>query len=65
MDSAAWDTTAELAAFFDRANAHIPPEQRSVLQVLKIGEEFGEAAQALIGVTGTNPRKGVSHTCYL
>ncbi|MBG0855822.1 MazG-like family protein [Streptomyces spinoverrucosus] len=62
MDSSAWEKTAELAAFLDRAAAHIPPDQRSALQVLKIGEEFGEAAQALIGVSGTSPRKGVSHT---
>ncbi|MFG3225550.1 NUDIX domain-containing protein [Kitasatospora sp. NPDC048194] len=32
------------------------------LQVLKVQEEAGEAAQALLGVLGANPRKGVSHT---
>ncbi|MGW7191219.1 MazG-like family protein [Streptomyces sp. NPDC054838] len=32
------------------------------LQILKIGEEFGEAAQAVIGARGTNPRKGTSHS---
>ncbi len=32
------------------------------LRVLKVGEEFGEAAQALIGACGQNPRKGVTHT---
>lgn len=57
-----WEVTAELAAFLDEAAAHLPARQRQVLQVLKIGEEFGEAAQALIGVTGVNPRKGTSHT---
>jgi hypothetical protein len=57
-----WEVTAGLAAFLDEAAAHIPAQQRSVLQVLKIGEEFGEAAQALIGVTGVSPRKGTSHT---
>ncbi|MEV6689538.1 MazG-like family protein [Streptomyces sp. NPDC051130] len=62
MDKRTWDTTAELAAFFDEKAAHVPAEQRKVLQVLKIGEEFGEAAQAVIGATGTNPRKGLSHT---
>lgn len=31
------------------------------LRLLKIGEEFGEAAQAWIGVIGQNPRKGVTH----
>lgn len=29
-----------------------------VLLVMKIGEEFGEAAEAWIGVYGANPRKG-------
>nr|MDT0663670.1 MazG-like family protein [Micromonospora sp. DSM 115978] len=31
-------------------------------RVLKVSEEVGEAAQAYIGMTGRNPRKGVSHT---
>jgi NTP pyrophosphatase (non-canonical NTP hydrolase) len=31
------------------------PEQ--TLRILKIGEEFGEAAEAWISVTGQNPRK--------
>jgi phosphoribosyl-ATP pyrophosphohydrolase len=62
VDTTAWKTTAELAAFFDQATADLPAAQRRVLQVLKIGEEFGEAAQAVIGATGTNPRKGMSHT---
>jgi len=30
-------------------------------QVIKIMEEGGEVAQAWIGFTGTNPRKGVTH----
>ena len=36
------------------------PEQ--TMRILKIGEEFGEAAQAWIGYTGQNPRKGVTHS---
>lgn len=32
------------------------------LRILKIGEEYGEAAQAWIGVTAQNPRKGLTHT---
>lgn len=31
-------------------------------RVSKVGEEFGEVMQALIGATGQNPRKGYSHT---
>ncbi|OLT18575.1 hypothetical protein BJF79_48105 [Actinomadura sp. CNU-125] len=30
--------------------------------ILKIAEEYGEAVQAYIGVTGQNPRKGVHGT---
>ncbi|MGW2667784.1 MazG-like family protein [Streptomyces sp. NPDC001272] len=59
----AWATIHALAARFEAAAAQrgvVPPESH-VLQVLKIGEEFGEAAQAVIGATGSNPRKGRSH----
>lgn len=35
---------------------------QEALRVIKIMEESGEAAQALIGVRGQNPRKGVTHT---
>ncbi|MEV0409595.1 MazG-like family protein [Streptomyces sp. NPDC050448] len=59
-----WKTVGALAARFDaydreRGMAH---EESVTLQILKIGEEFGEAAQAVIGAKGTNPRKGTSHT---
>jgi hypothetical protein len=30
-------------------------------RVSKIGEEFGETIAALIGATGQNPRKGITH----
>ncbi|MFJ8232516.1 MazG-like family protein [Streptomyces sp. NPDC094448] len=33
-----------------------------MLRVLKLAEEVGETAQAVIGVSGQNPRKGYSHT---
>ncbi|WP_432197742.1 MazG-like family protein [Streptomyces sp. bgisy027] len=33
-----------------------------VLRMLKLSEEVGEVAQAVIGATGQNPRKGVTHT---
>ncbi|MFC9331839.1 NUDIX domain-containing protein [Kitasatospora sp. NPDC057015] len=32
------------------------------MQLVKIQEECGEASQALLGVLGSNPRKGHSHT---
>jgi NTP pyrophosphatase (non-canonical NTP hydrolase) len=31
-------------------------------QLLKLSEEVGEVAQAYLGMTGLNPRKGVTHT---
>ncbi|MFC7216882.1 MazG-like family protein [Streptomyces polyrhachis] len=54
-----WETAALLAARF---RAHddglgLGDEEQWTLQVLKIAEESGEAAQAVIGARGTNPRK--------
>ncbi|MEV5970329.1 MazG-like family protein [Streptomyces sp. NPDC051921] len=64
MNPDSWRTIQTLAATFDAADADkgMTREEWWALQVLKIGEEFGEAAQAVIGVRGTNPRKGTSHT---
>ena len=33
-----------------------------LLRMLKLSEEVGEVSEAVIGATGQNPRKGVSHT---
>jgi NTP pyrophosphatase (non-canonical NTP hydrolase) len=33
-----------------------------LLRILKLSEEVGEVAEAVIGATGQNPRKGVTHT---
>ncbi|MFE2923892.1 MazG-like family protein [Streptomyces goshikiensis] len=59
-----WKIIDELARTFRQLDDErkVPTEQQWTLQVLKIGEEFGEAAQAVIGVHGTNPRKGFSHS---
>lgn len=32
------------------------------MRILKLSEEAGEVAEAVIGATGQNPRKGVTHT---
>jgi NTP pyrophosphatase (non-canonical NTP hydrolase) len=48
----------------DRLEKHFT-EQGGVtlpLQLIKIQEELGEAAEAYVGMTGSNPRKGVTHT---
>lgn len=36
--------------------------QLAMRTVVKIGEELGEVSAALIGMTGQNPRKGITHT---
>lgn len=61
MDDGAWQTAGRLAAWLDGASER-PREVKLLLQVLKITEEAGEAAEALQGVLGANPRKGHSHT---
>ncbi|MFG2822477.1 MazG-like family protein [Kitasatospora sp. NPDC048365] len=61
MDEDVWQAVAGLNAWLTEGSSR-PPEMQRVLQVLKIGEEAGEAAQAVIGALGANPRKGRSHT---
>ena len=61
MDDVTWETIGRLAAWLDRGSA-LPDETKTILQILKITEEAGEVAEALIGVTGQNPRKGFSHS---
>ncbi|MFD8749740.1 MazG-like family protein [Kitasatospora sp. NPDC059577] len=56
-----WTILKSLAEKLDSLLDH-PPEQTMLLQALKLGEECGEVAEAVIGVLGMNPRKGRSHT---
>ncbi|MDT3395624.1 MazG-like family protein [Streptomyces sp. B1866] len=56
-----WDVIERLSARLE-AHSTLPVEQRRLLQILKITEEAGEVAEAVIGATGANPRKGQSHT---
>ncbi|MCD2468608.1 MazG-like family protein [Streptomyces sp. MBT42] len=64
MSNDPWNTIRTLAALFTQLDTarDIAPEEQWTLQVLKISEEVGEAAQAVIGARATNPRKGHSHT---
>lgn len=55
-----WSTIRSLVAWLDDQNGRTDAE--ITLRLLKLTEEVGEAAQAWIGVTGQNPRKGVTHT---
>jgi NTP pyrophosphatase (non-canonical NTP hydrolase) len=49
-----WDEAGRLTDWL----GEIPVE----VQLLKLSEEVGEVAEAYIGMTGLNPRKGVTHT---
>ncbi|MEW2632467.1 MazG-like family protein [Streptomyces sp. NPDC048389] len=50
-----------LHAWLQENSTH-PPEQEVLLRVLKLSEEVGEVAQAVIGAKGQNPRKGTTHS---
>lgn len=52
---------AIIAEWLDNA-VDIDSKTDDVCRVLKLAEECGEAANAYIGMTGQNPRKGVTHT---
>ncbi|MFD7981360.1 MazG-like family protein [Streptomyces sp. NPDC059071] len=56
-----WPTIARLHTWLT-AHQNLPRSEEILLRVLKLSEEVGEAAQAVIGATGQNPRKGTSHT---
>ncbi|MBZ4320756.1 MazG-like family protein [Streptomyces huiliensis] len=56
-----WNTVERLVEWLD-AESTVSPEMARLLRVLKISEEAGEVAEAIHGVTGSNPRKGDSHT---
>jgi NTP pyrophosphatase (non-canonical NTP hydrolase) len=61
MDEPTWTLVTQLRERF--AAAPDPaPHATLAFRVLKLTEEAGEAAEALIGATGQNPRKGVTHT---
>jgi NTP pyrophosphatase (non-canonical NTP hydrolase) len=55
-----WQHVTNALTWLDAANGR--SEHQTAMQILKITEEAGEAAAAYIGMTGQNPRKGVTHT---
>jgi NTP pyrophosphatase (non-canonical NTP hydrolase) len=61
MESSHWETVDRLVGRFDEASA-LPRGEERLLRILKLSEEVGEVAQAVIGATGQNPRKGVTHS---
>ena len=40
---------------------NLPKSEAEMFRILKVAEELGEVAQALIGARGQNPRKGHTH----
>lgn len=56
-----WNKIARLTTRLED-HSTLPREQGILLQLLKIQEEAGEVAEAVIGAMGQNPRKGFSHT---
>jgi hypothetical protein len=56
------DDLAKLSRHIDAANQHRDPEAITWGRLAKVPEECGEVIAAYIGVTGQNPRKGVTHT---
>lgn len=56
-----WATVDRLHGWLESHSRHSPRETL-LLRMLKLSEETGEVAQAVIGATGQNPRKGTTHT---
>ncbi|MEU2335967.1 MazG-like family protein [Streptomyces sp. NPDC006654] len=56
-----WTSVEDLWTWLDGHREH-DDETGVVLRMLKLTEEVGEVAQAVIGATGQNPRKGVTHS---
>ncbi|MCX5364067.1 MazG-like family protein [Streptomyces sp. NBC_00124] len=56
-----WKGIDALATWLD-TNRTLDGQEALLVRMLKLSEEVGEVAQAVIGATGTNPRKGTTHT---
>ncbi|GAA2454614.1 MazG-like family protein [Streptomyces glaucus] len=56
-----WDTVDALWTWLE-THQPVGGEAGVLLRMLKLSEEAGEVAQAVIGATGQNPRKGTTHT---
>ncbi|GAA1979141.1 MazG-like family protein [Kitasatospora viridis] len=61
MEQQTWDHIGDLVAWLD-GKSTLPPETERLLRIMKIGEEVGEVHEAVSGVLGQNPRKGITHT---
>jgi NTP pyrophosphatase (non-canonical NTP hydrolase) len=57
-----WESIERLQDWLARSQPDRPARETLLLRMLKLSEEVGEVAEAVIGATGQNPRKGTSHT---
>ncbi|WP_371671900.1 MazG-like family protein [Streptomyces sp. NBC_00289] len=60
-DTDLWTSVDDLHTWLD-TNRPVDGSEGLLLRILKLSEEVGEVAQAVIGATGQNPRKGLTHT---
>ncbi|MFJ6901855.1 MazG-like family protein [Streptomyces hokutonensis] len=60
MSAVLWPVTARIVTALNDANGM--GEHETAMRLMKVVEEAGEASAAYIGMTGQNPRKGVTHT---
>lgn len=57
-----WVDYGNTARFATMTRPEIEAELLLMHRTVKVAEELGEAVNALIGLTGANPRKGSTHT---
>lgn len=62
MTDTTWENIGRIVEWIDEQSPVDDPMQALSMRLHKITEELGEAAQAFIGATAYNPRKGQSHT---
>ncbi|WP_331770753.1 MazG-like family protein (plasmid) [Embleya sp. NBC_00888] len=62
MDENTWEQINRLRRWLDENAGEQTERERTLLRVLKVGEEYGEVAEALHGALAANPRKGASHS---
>ncbi|WP_405971683.1 MazG-like family protein [Streptomyces sp. NBC_00988] len=60
MSAVLWPVTARIVTALNQANG--TGEHEVAMRLMKVVEEAGEASAAYIGMTGQNPRKGVTQT---
>jgi NTP pyrophosphatase (non-canonical NTP hydrolase) len=60
MTADLWQHIHNALTWIDTTNPRTDHE--TAMRLLKLVEEAGEVASAYIGMTGQNPRKGVTHT---